>query len=316
MSASALPSDRCAVYVRALRAAVYALAPDADHVPAEATDTHLHALDPAVSGPLLLPATIDTVTGLPSSSWLDRVRAERDALHQTQAIDADRIARASQADPQLAARLQGRRRLMDWLSGRSLLPDLAVGAKVLRDDGSQRVVQLTVDRRLDGAGWIRLRADVVDTRQTAGVVARMDEAGRILLRAGLGELLTRHTISPLPGVYGILTEVAGLRVRRLSRGCIGPFWFPGGSVPDHAPEWASQGLSLHQSLVVMADDVRHSHHTDPWLRLPQHGGEGLPAGFGVYRSRRFAVSPAIAEAVRSWSTARVGAAQVVVFGRR
>ena len=314
VTALKLPDSRTAVYVRALRAAVHALAPDADHVPAIATDTHLHALDPALSGPLLLPAVIDAGTGLPSSGWLDRVRAEREAVQGSRTVDDARIERVSRADPELGARLRGRRDLMAWLAARPLLPDLSVDGRVLRDDEDGLVVQLTVDRRLEGAGWVRLRADVVDPRLPGPAIAGIDRSGGVALRPGLAELLARHTISPLPGVYSILTEVAGLQVRRVSRGCIGPFWFPGGPMPEDAPAWAARGLTLHQSLAVMGAEVRQGGHVDPWS--PPVLGERPPPGFGVYRARRFAVSPAIADAVRAWSTDRVGAAQVVVFGGR
>jgi len=309
-----LPDARAALYVRALRAAVHALAPDADHVSALAADTHLHALDPAVSGPLLLPAVLDPGTGLPSSGWMDRVRAEREALHGTSPVTESRVARIATADPVLGARLSGRRNLMAWLGDRPLLPDLVVAGSVLRQERDHLLVQLTVDRRLDGAGWVRLRAEVHNPKIGGAAISRITRSGQVDVKPGLAELMARHTISPLPGVYGILTEVAGLQVRRMSRGCIGPFWFPGGPVPDHAPDWAHRGLVLHQSLAVLGAKVRQDGHVDPWL--PPVLGERAPEGFGVYRSRRFAVSPAVEQAVRAWSHDRVGVAQVVVFGGR
>ncbi len=71
-----LPGERVGPYVRALRAALEALAPNEDHVSLSAALDHLYALDPVCGGGLLEPAEISALTGMPAYSWLERARSE------------------------------------------------------------------------------------------------------------------------------------------------------------------------------------------------------------------------------------------------
>ena len=58
-------------------------------------------------------------------------------------------------------------------------------------------------------------------------------------------------------------------------------------LPDSADPDLGQGLLLHATTEILARDVRRSLHMDPLEPAPQ---ERVPAGFGVYRERRFAAA--------------------------
>ena len=305
-----LPDHRVGPYIRALRAGVRILAPDADHVSAAALGVHLEALDPHVSGPLLLPGRIDLRSGLPNLAWMDRVRAERDASVGVRATDPKRVEAIRRTDPELAERLMGRVRMLGVVGQHALVPELQVQAQMVRRgegrNADGRRVRITLDRRIPGAGWTRIRVEA-DNPEQGRVVRSVGLGGDVVLQAGFADLLARHVVSPLAGLHGVLREVAGLQVHRLSRGVLGPFWFPGGPEPEGAPEWSRGALVLHLGLEVIGVEVRNSAHHDPFVRGLVAGVEGG----GVFRGRRLAVSPGRVDAARAWVAERVGVADVV-----
>ena len=72
-----LTTARAGPYLRALRAALQALAPHDDFIPLVEMDEHLAALDPTLSGDVLEPFEVEELSGLPSFSWLERATAEQ-----------------------------------------------------------------------------------------------------------------------------------------------------------------------------------------------------------------------------------------------
>ena len=306
-----LPEERAGLYLRALRAGLRVLAPGQDHPPLEHLDAHLHALDPAVSETLLLPAQIDVHTGLPSLSWMDRVRAEQSASEQVRPLDPQRIEAIRDADPALTRRLRGRLQLLAWLRDRPLSREFCAVAEVVRQGEGRhaegRRVRVTLDRRSPGAGWIRLRVDLNASRNRADMVLRRAAGSAIVLEDGFEDLLARHVMSPLPGVHSILSAGCGLHIHRISRGTLGPFWFPGGPAPRDPPEWVDGALVLHLGLEVIGEDVRTRTHHDPFSRPLIAPDRAL----GTYRGRRLAVSPHRTEAAEAWCRAGAGVADVV-----
>jgi hypothetical protein len=306
-----LPERRVGPYIRALRAGLRALAPDRDHASFEELDVHLESLDPAISTSLLLPAQVDAMTGLPDISWMDRVRAERAAADEVRPTDPKRIAAIRSADPVLARRLTGRVQLLEWLKGRRLAQDFAVEAAVIRrgkDRGAAgRRVRITMDRRLPRAGWTRVRLEVDTPERHDGVIVQR-EAGRVVtLHGGFSDLLARHAFSPLAGLHRILSDVTGQTIHRLSRGVIGPFWFPGGPQPTPGVDWAHGALVLQLGLEVIGREVRTRTHHDPLSQQLFAPDQTV----GTYRGRRFAVSPQCVDAARAWCASITGAADVV-----
>lgn len=306
-----LPDARVGPYIRALRGGLRCLAPDRDYPSGETLDAHLHALDPALSRTLLLPARVDAYSGLPDLSWMDRVRAERAAAEQMQALDPARIARVQDVDPALAQRLIGRVALLEWLADRPISLDYHLEAEVVRAGigraAEGRCIRVTMDRRIPRAGWTRIRVDLEMPRDRADLwVERVD--GRVVhVRPGVAELLARHVWSPLPGLHRLLSTLGPGPILRLCRGTIGPFWFPGGPTPSDAPAWSREALVLHLVMEAVGTEVRTRSHQDPFSRPLFTPGEGL----GCYRGRRLAVSPSRQADAAAWCQARGGLAGVV-----
>lgn len=306
-----LPLERVGPYVRALRAALDTLAPNEDHVSLSASLDHLHALDPTVSGALLLPAEISDHTGMPTYQWLERARSEAVlAARSTDAADptdAD-LERARALDPELGSRMQDRRALYRHLRRAELLHATRLGGAVRRVGPSGWTqVALAYDRMAPDGRWVRVRTELKTPGPPTGAL-RLDAQGRLIIDEALQHLLTRHFSTPLLALRSQLIDALGAEVLHLSRGWTGPFWFPGVELPASVPPQLGRGLLLHASLEVIAEDVHTSKHLDPWEPPPD---EILPEGQGSFRERRFAASDErLAEAVRDWSASRGVRAQV------
>lgn len=304
--------ERAGPYLRALSWGLHALAPSADFVPLAAARAHLEALDPALSGPLLLPAEVDPASGLPAFPWMERALAEA-TLARRGSDDTDpaeaAVARARALDPELAERLAARRRLHRHLRREPLLPSSQLSVAVRR---IQPVVafRLDYDRIFAGAGWMRLRAELEGPPGWTGdALFRVRRDDSVVADPGLQHLFARHSATPLTALLRQLQEATAARVSRLSRSFVGPFWFPGGPSPEELPDFARGRLCLHLSLGLLGTELRGSVHRDPWV--PPVRGEVLPAGLGIFRERRLAVSPDRVAQAQAWCRAR-GADSLVV----
>jgi len=305
-----LDPARAGPYLRALSWGLHALAPHDDHVPMAAARRHLASLDPALTGELLGPAEVDPASGLPAYPWLERARAEVAALRAGGQVHSEAsLERARQLDAALGARLGWREALRNHVRGGAMLSSSALTAHLVRLE-PRRSFRLVYDRLVAGAGWMRLRVDLTGPQGWQGTeLFGLQADDSVATTPGLHHLFARHCLTPLTALHPQLAQATGAVPTRISRGFIGPFWFPGGPMPAELPDWARGALALHLHLTVLGRDVHHSHHADPWV--PPVVGERLPSGHGLYRERRFAVSPARVGHAAAWSRAR-GSDVVVV----
>ena len=295
-----LPLHQVGPYLRALQAGLRALAPNQDFVPLSACLDHLAALDPALSGELLLPAAVDVRSGLPSFPWMERALAERAlALQGDAAISAAELVQAAALDAALGRRLQARQALHQHLRQASLLPVSRLQA-VLKRAGRDPDFAVTFDRMTPGGGWMRVRVELSGrARWERQGPLRWLRSGQVLVDPGLQHLLSRHLLTALLALKVQLEQATGGTVRRLSRTLVGPLWFPGLPLPSAVPDALRAGLLLHLSSEVVAVDVRRSSHRDPWVLPPRE--EAVPEGYGLYRERRFAASPGLRAATAQWA---------------
>ncbi len=307
-----LPPARTGPYVRALSTAVHALAPNLDYPPLEAIRGHLEALDPDVSGRLLAPAELMPQTGMPAFPWLERARAEAELARtdRERLRDEDELARAERLDPELGERLRWRRDLRRHLREHPVLPSSRVEGRARR---LQRATEVLVshDRIRPDGTWERVGLVLAAPagRHDLGC-ARVGEGGRIDLDPGLLHLLARHADTPILALRAQVASVTEGRVRRVARGRVGPFWFPGVHLPDGVPAHLGQGLILHLALEVVGDEVRTSRDRDPLRPAPDLRP---PEGHGWVRDRRFAVSGALAGPLGDWARERGVSPEIVVF---
>lgn len=297
-----LPGERVGPYLRALQAGLQALAPHEDHVPLREAIAHLQALDPALSGSLLAPAEVDARSGLPGFPWMERALAEQDLAQRgsTYADTPDRdVADALRLDPEMGERVRARRDLHRHLRQHALLP-LSRLQVALKRVGQTTDFVLAFDRMTPSGAWMRVRAEVSGRAgwERHGPLSRTPD-GRATADQGLQHLLSRHIGTPLLALRAQLGASLGAEITRLSRGFVGPFWFPGLPLPPEVPAPLRQGLLLHLSAEVVSREVRQSSHRDPWL--PPSLGEIPPDGHGIYRERRFAGSPNLLAPVREWA---------------
>ncbi|MEN0063705.1 MAG: hypothetical protein AAGA48_16250 [Myxococcota bacterium] len=310
-----LSFERVGPYIRALRAALDALAPNEDFLSLSAALDHLHALDTAVSGSLLFPAEVSRRTGMPTYSWLERVRSEA-VLARRSDPDGDpsddQLERAKALDAELAARMRDRRSLYRHLRTAELLSATRLVGAVRRvGDSGWTQVALAYDRLVPDGRWVRVRVEAKTPGPPTGAL-RLDPQGRLIIDEALKHLFTRHFATPMLALRTQLEDVLGAELLHLGRGWTGPFWFPGVALPADIPEELGQGLLLQSSVEIIARDVRESRHLDPVEPEPD---EALPEGYGRYRDRRFAANDdALMTAVRAFCAARGVTASVVPMG--
>ncbi len=307
-----LSADRAGPYLRALQAGLHALAPNDAHVSLSAALAHLTALDPAMSGVLLAPAELSPQSGMPAWTWMERARSEAVLARQAGVVGGfseEELDRARRADPDLADRLAARNSLHRFLRSSRLLPATALRA-ALRRLGDHADYAVTYDRLAPDGRWLRIQVDLrgPPTFVDDGPFTRHPD-GSVTVDPGLQHLLTRHGLAPLLALSAALEEAVGVQVHRLSRGLLGPFWFPGGPAVPGMPDFLQRALTLHLTHELLADDIAVPAHLDPCQPPPRQ--EQPPPGWRIFRQRRFAVSPAQVEPLRAWCD-RQGAPTVVV----
>ncbi len=309
-----LEPQRSGPYLRALAAGLRALAPHGDFVPLAECLTLLEVLHPELSGDLLEPARVETSSGLPGFAWIARARSEQELARQgddRSDMDDRSIQRAMELEPQLGARLQARRRLHRRLRRDSIVPASRLITAVHRLSPTIDIT-LTSDRLAPDGRWVRTRCTAsYYSRHILGPVHLL-EGGGAEVDQGVLHLFGRHAHVPLLALREQLAAGLGGRIVRLSRSSVGPFWFPGVPPPETAPAALGQGLCLALSTEVVAEDVHHSRHLDPFM--PDET-ELAPPDAGLFRQRRFAATPAQARAVQDWARALDMDLQVVPFGR-
>ncbi len=297
-----LPPERIGPYLRALRAGLEALAPHGDYVPLAEALAHLEALDPAMSGSLLLPAEINPDAGLPVLAWLERARGEL-ALARAGCDSGDpsvdEVERALALDEALGERLGARRRLHRFLRRHDLLPGSRLRAVLKRLD-AKPCFEVVYDHAAARGGWERLRLEIEGPRpwKEGGALQAGARHQQVEVHEGLRHLLARHASTSLMALHHQLVGALGGSVVRLARSQIGPFWFPGIALPAGVPPSLSDGLVLQLSSEVVGRDVRLNRHLDPWRPPPP--GELVPRGSRVYRERRFCASPSLLGALVAW----------------
>ncbi len=306
-------------YLRALQAGLHALAPNDDYVPVGEALAHLQALDPRLSGTLLLPAEVDDRSGLPAFVWLERALAEQSLARAGDAAadgaveteeEAERLARL---DPELAERMRARVALHAHLRRHDLLPTSRLVVRPRRR-GAVEAYRAAYDSLSATGLWVRARLELEGPRGWAAGLLDTRPDGSVRTDAGMQHLLARHVNTPLLGMVAQLAAGSGARITRLARSVVGPFWFPGFPRPRQVPEALGRGLLLHLYTEVVGADVVHSAHRDPL-----HAGdpdEEPPEGCGIYRERRFAASPALVGVLRDWSRAQGCDVAVVALAPR
>lgn len=289
-------------YVRALSSALHQAAPNAIFPPLAQLQGLLRALDPFVSGPVLLPAKVDDRSGLPSWTWVERVHAHMGT--DAAPLDERQIADAERLDPALAARLRGRRDLHAHLAQHPILPLRAVQARLERRGPPHRV-RIVSDRVAADGRWLRTTVGLEATSDDFAA-GRVDRA-RVTLDPGVAHLLGRHASSPLVAVHAQLAAIVRGDVFEVSRGIVGPLWFPGVAVPDGFPPELGRGLLLHLPIDVLAREIVRDVDDDP-LGAP---ALRTPEGFGWVRRRRFVAGGRARAAVRDWLDQRGASCEVV-----
>lgn len=311
-----LPRPRIGPYLRALHAGLFALAPHDDYVPLDEALAHLEALDPRLSGDLLLPAEVDDRSGLPAFVWMARATAEQPlALEERDGRDADRDAGLGDLDALdagLAARMRSRLALHDHLRRCSLLPASRLRV-VPRKRGSTEEFRAAYDLLSPTGLWVRVHADLAGPPGWSEGLLVVHPDDTVDARSGLIHLFARHAATPLLALSEQLAAGTGARTARLARSAVGPFWFPGFPRPDGVPEEMSKGLLLHLATEILGDDVHHSATRDPLRRVDPD--EHAPAGAGIFRERRFAASPSMVEATEDWARAHGCEVAVVPLAR-
>lgn len=291
-----LPDARIGPYVRALGSGLNQLAPHGDFVPLMPALAHLRALDPALSGDLLAPAEVHDRTGMPSFTWMQRVVSEQRLADAGNDPTTEDIERASRLDPELGKRLANRLGLRQHLRENALLPVTRLDC-ALRRTGEVTEVTGAYDRLAPDGRWLRIRFIVRSsgTRKQLGPFTIDPQLGKLVaVDPGLQHLFTRHFATRLLGLHTQLEAGMDAHVVRLTRGWVGPFWFPGIELPPGVPAELGQGLVLHLSSEVVAEDVHHPAHRDP---LIHQDTAAPPAGQHIFRERRFAASANVHDAV-------------------
>ncbi|MCO4771858.1 MAG: hypothetical protein KDA24_17635 [Deltaproteobacteria bacterium] len=295
--ARALEKGRAAGYLGALRAGLEALAPNADYVPLREALATVDVLHPKVIGSLADPAEVDERSGLPSLSWVFRASG---ALGAAEPVPAEDLARAMRLDPAIGERMAARSRLADRRSA-PLLPTSRLRGAVRRRGATTDFV-LTFDRMTPDGLWMRMRVDLTGPAgwEDRGPV-RLNPDGSVDLHEGLSHLMGRHLLTAIGALCLQLQDGTGALVTRLSRGVVGPFWFPGQRLPEGVPAGLARGLVLHGSREILGREVATSADQDPLHRMLGEREERLPPEMGLTRERRFAATTGLHGEIQRWA---------------
>lgn len=291
-SIGVLDDNRVVPWLRALSAAIRAIAPHDDFVPMGDALAHLDALSPALSADLLLPAEVDPDSGMPSLGWMTRATAEQ-ALGRHPKPVSDTV-RA--LDPQLAARMEARSRLATHLASHRLLPVLKLTGRVRRID-TQTTAFVVFDHIDPGGRWVRTRVELTAPAGTHDLgLVQVDSDARIVVQPGLHNVFARHILTSLPSLQVALQGLTTARVTRVSRASLGPFWYPGGPQVQVMPADVSKTLVLHALHEVMGDALTQTVTNDPLATAT------VAPAVGRHRTRlrRLAVFRPGVQAVRDW----------------
>lgn len=284
-----LPEGRVGPYVRALASGLNRLAPHGDFVPLLAGLAHLRALDPGLSGDLLAPSEVHDRTGMPAFTWMQRATSEQRLSDAGNDPTPEDIERAARLDPDLGRRLASRLALRQHLRANDLLPVTRLQCALQRL-GSHTEIKGAYDRLAPDGRWLRIRF-LVRAPGSHGTLGPFTIDGTheklAAVDPGLQHLITRHFATRLLGLHGQLEDVMRAPVVRLTRGWIGPFWFPEIQLPEGVPSALGKGLILNLSSEILADDVLHAAHRDP---LVEPDEAPPPQGLQIFRERRFAAS--------------------------
>lgn len=293
-----LPDERVGPYVRALVRGVDRLAPHLDWPPHAELTAQLRALDPDLSGGLLAPAEVDPRTGMPAFPWIERVSAEAVVAAERPETRSDAaLEHVARLDADLARRLRWRRDLHAHLLAHPVLPPSRASARARRLERTTEIL-VAIDRVLPDGIWQRTHLVLAaPAGRTDLGAARVGAQGRIHLDEGLLHLVSRHATVPLLALRAQVAAVTEGVVRRVSRGRVGPFWFPGIALPAGVPGAIAEGLCLHLSHEVVGDEVHQDSPQDP---LHDDSGLRPPAGYRVARQRRLAATPGVQPALHAW----------------
>lgn len=296
-------------YVRAIQAGVRALVPNEEQVPLFEVLSHLEALDPAHTFDLFAPFLVDPVTGLPDYTWMERVVSELAVLGPVGDMDWDpeEIQRAQKVDPSLGQRLRSRQWLSVQASRLLTLPSSRLRLRY-RSRSHREKMLLQFDKIVPGQGWMRIQMDVDGVAGWGkGLWVETDD-GHLRPADALLHLCSRHSRTPITLLHHALEQHLEAWIPTISRGNIGPFWFPGG--PNvNAPEVFDGALTLHMSIERLGTDSAKNAHRDPWLAPVKN--EAIPAGYALFRERRFAASSTHIERINKWAFNQ-GCATIVV----
>lgn len=156
---------------------------------------------------------------------------------------------------------------------------------------------------------MRLRVELSGPARWSDGLLTQRADGSVAVDPGFQHLLARHSLTPITALRLHLAEALTVEVPRVSRAMLGPFWFPGLTLPASTPDAALGSLVLHAALEVLGRDVQRSVHRDPWV--PPRAGEIVPDGCGLFRERRLAASPPAVAGLREWARIRGSPIEVV-----
>jgi hypothetical protein len=222
--------ERLSAWLAAFDVALRSVGLREEHPPLPRLRRRLQALDPARTGDLFLPAEISPRSGMPAASWWGRPLAEARA-----GGGPDDAGRAAALDAALGRRVAARTFVRGLLADDAAAPRLT--ARVRRAPSE---IVVTLDLAL--ADDRQARLGVVLTTGPDGPFSV--SAGAVRAEPEVEDTLARLAGLETAGIEAILTERWRARIAQVSRGVVGPAWFPGIAVPDGAPSGLSAGFAL------------------------------------------------------------------------
>ena len=114
-------------------------------------------------------------------------------------------------------------------------------------------VLFQLDKMVPAQGWVRLQLDAEGVACWGKGLWAESFDGVLEPSEGILHLLSRHIRTPLTLLHQALERKLEVWIPALSRGNIGPFWYPGGNNLD-APSIFGGALALHMSMERLGTD--------------------------------------------------------------
>ncbi len=248
---------------------------------------------------------VDGYSGLPVYSEWTLLQADQQiaiqSLHKMKSL-AELCEKAKTHENEIFTRQWIKRKYYENLKGAQFSPISQTSASLRGKRGATTAFSVVLDKLDVNSLFLRYSIDLVQNANAQALQLSTDEVA--LQSEALKSLVYRFASLDAKYTFITLGAIAGLRVEKVTKGTIGPVFFPGGKdIPDWLTGFVNtKGMVASFGVEIAATNIVESSSNDPLF--PEHpnrisGDVNLDSKFSFFRDRKFAVEKKNVRALRS-----------------